>query len=246
MAKRNVSECNTKEIKYMTYLTPNSHVSIQDGNLKLGKGIYNINLLAGDEPLTKKDGTQLTNIPGTCKGCCNNCKGDCYAIRTQVFRNNNIPSWATNTILATQDIDTYFNEIQQFLDRSMVAGFRFHSMGEIPSYEYLLKMVELAQNNPMVRFYTYTKRFNWVEEYLSEAKELPNNLVINISIWHKNYNNPYNLPEFIYDDGIEEDVAELPHCPAVDKEGHETGITCSQCKRCLTAKNGTKTAVYAH
>ena len=45
MAKRNVSECNTKEIKYMTYLTPNSHVSIQDGNLKLGKGIYNINLL---------------------------------------------------------------------------------------------------------------------------------------------------------------------------------------------------------
>ena len=235
-----------KKVKFETYLTGDTHVHVQDGNRKLGKGIYTINLLAGDEPLTKKDGTQLTNIAGTCGGCCEGCKGDCYAIRTQIFRNNNIPTWAENTILATQEPETFFKEIQQFIDRSMVAAIRFHSFGEIPSYEYLTKMIELAENNPTISFYTYTKRFSWVEKYLDEHKVVPNNLVVNMSIWHKNYDNPYGLPEFIYDDGTEEDVAALPHCPAVDKNGHETGMTCAKCKRCLRAKNGSKIAVYAH
>lgn len=235
-----------KKVKYERYLTGDTHVHIQDGNRKLGKGIYSINLLAGDKPLTKKDGTQLTNINGTCSGCCDKCKKDCYAIRTQIFRNNNIPSWADNTILATQEMEIFFKEIQQFIDRSMVACIRFHSFGEIPSYEYLLKMVELAENNPTVSFYTYTKRYEWVERYLKDHGCFPNNLVVNVSIWHKNYDNPYNLPEFIYDDGTEPDVAKLPHCPAVDRNGYETGITCSKCKECIKAKNGDKIAVYAH
>ena len=233
-------------IKYERYLTGDTHVHIQDGNRKLGKGIYTINLLAGDKPLTKLDGTQLTNIPGTCKDCCENCIDDCYAIRTQIFRNNNIPSWADNTILATQEIETFFNEIQQFIDRSMIAAIRFHSFGEVPSFEYLVNMVRLAENNPTIIFYTYTKRYKWIERYLEEHKAFPSNLIVNVSIWHKNYDNPYNLPEFIYDDGSEEDVAKLLHCPAVDKRGHETGMVCSKCKRCLRAKNGDKIAVYAH
>ena len=235
-----------KKVKYESYLTPDTHVHVQDGNRKVGKGIYTINLLAGDKPLTKKDGTQLTNICGTCSGCCDKCKGDCYAIRTQVFRNNNIPSWADNTILATQEIDTFFNEIQQFIDRSMVAAVRYHAFGEIPSYEYLLNMAKVADNNPTITFYTYTKRYSWLERYLEEKGSFPSNLVINVSIWHKNYDNPAGFPEFIYDDGTEEDVAKLPHCPAVDKNGHETGMTCAKCKRCLKAKKGSKIAVYAH
>ena len=234
------------KVKYSTYLDENCHVHIQNGNTKLGKGIYTINLLAGDDPLTLKDGTQLTNIAGTCQGCCRDCKNNCYAIRAQVFRHNNMKTWAENTVLATQEPDTFFKEIQQFIDRSMIAAVRFHSMGEIPTYEYLIKMTELAKNNPTISFYTYTKRFSWIEQYLKEHGDLPSNLVVNMSIWHKNYNNPYNLPEFIYDDGTEEDVVKLPHCPAVDKNGRETGITCSKCKRCLRAKKGDKMAVYAH
>lgn len=235
-----------KKIKFESYLNENTHVHIQDGNRKVGKGIYTINLLAGDEPLTKKNGQQLTNISGTCKGCCDGCKCACYAIKTQIFRNNNMRTWADNTILATQETDVFFKEIQQFIDRSMVAAVRFHAFGEVPSYDYLIHMVELAKNNPTIVFYTYTKRFNFVEKYLKENGSFPNNLTINMSIWHKNYDNPYELPEFIYDDGTEEDVGKLPHCPAVDKNGHETGVTCSKCKRCLRAKNGSKIAVYAH
>jgi hypothetical protein len=235
-----------KKVKYESYLTADTHVHVQNGNKKVGKGIYTINLLAGDKPLTLKDGTQLTNIPGTCGGCCDKCKSNCYAIKTQIYRNKNIPSWADNTILATQETEIFFNEIQQFIDRSMIAAVRFHAFGEIPSYNYLLYMVELAKNNPTIIFYTYTKRFKWVERYLEDNNSFPNNLIVNISIWHKNYNNPYNLPEFIYDDGTEPELADLPHCPAVDKNGKDTGMTCARCKMCLRAKKGSKIAVYAH
>lgn len=235
-----------KKPKFEVYLTGDTHVHIQDGNRKLGKGIYTINLLAGDEPLTLKDGTPLINIGGTCGGCCDGCKNDCYAIKTQVFRNNNMMTWADNTLLAIHETDTFFKEIQQFIDRSMVAAIRFHSFGEIPSYKYLLGMVKLAEDNPTISFYTYTKRFNWVEQYIREHGDFPNNLVVNMSIWHNNYDNPYGLPEFIYDDGTEEDVAKLPHCPAVNEKGRETGITCAKCKRCLKAKKGSMIAVYAH
>ena len=127
----------------------------------------------------------------------------------------------------------------------MVSAIRFHSFGEIPSFKYLLKMIELANNNPFVRFYTYTKRYEWIEQVLKE-QDLPQNLVINISIWHKNYNNPYGLPEFIYDDHTDPSLANIPHCPAVDKNGNETGVTCATCKRCIFATKGQKTAVYEH
>ena len=233
-------------IKYECYLTNETHLKIQNGNLKLGKGIYSINLLAGDEPLAKKDGTQLTNVKGTCGGCCENCKTNCYAIKTQVYRNRNIPSWAGNTLLARFDIDRFFYELQAFIDNNIVSAIRYHSFGEIPSYEYLLNMVEIAKRNKDVRFYTYTKRYKWIEKYISENGDLPSNLVINISIWNKNYDNPYNLPEFIYDDGTDSELENVFHCPAIDKNGNETGFTCAKCKRCLKAKKGDRLAVYAH
>ena len=69
-------------------MNENVHIHVVDGNRKLGKGIYSINLLAGDKPLTLQDSTQLTNISGTCSGCCSECKENCYAIRNQKFRSD--------------------------------------------------------------------------------------------------------------------------------------------------------------
>lgn len=231
--------------KYNVYFDENCHLRMANGNDKVGKGIWCLNTIAGHEIMTLKDGTELCNITGTCEGCDGSCGKDCYAIRNQKYRNKNFTTWARNTILAKEFVEILFEELQEFIDRNMIAAIRYHSFGEIPSKKYLEAMIAIAEKNPSIQFYTYTKRYAWVEEVLSE-REMPNNLVINISIWHKNYANPLNLPEFIYDDGTEEDVAKLVHCPAVDKTGHETGITCAQCKRCLYAKNGQKTAVYAH
>ena len=230
--------------KYNLYLNGETRVHITGGNAKIGKGVFNISLLPSDEPLTKKDGTVLTNIKGTCGGCCDGCKNNCYAIKQAVYHHNSvIKAWGENTLLARESMDEFFHQLDIFFNENIVSVFRWHVGGEFFSKEYMKAVYEFCARHDDVKFYVYTKRFQWVEE-LDSFK--PSNLVVNVSIWHNNYNNPLNYPTFIYDDGTDEAVSNLPHCPAVDKDGHETGVTCARCRRCFTAKNGNNIAVYAH
>lgn len=229
--------------KYDLYLDGTNRISIAKGNQKVG-GIFNISLLPSDEPIAKKDGTVLTNIKGTCGGCCSGCKNNCYAIKFCVYHHNSvIKSWGNNTLLARENMSEFFHQLDEYFKKNIIAVFRWHVGGEFFSKEYMKSVYEFCAKHNNVKFYVYTKRFKWVEE-LDSIK--PNNLVVNVSIWHNNYNNPLNYPTFIYDDGINENIAKMPHCPAVDKDGHETGITCAQCRRCFNAKNGDNIAVYAH
>ena len=233
-----------KMAKYNLYLNGNTRIHVTGGNSKIGKGVFNISLLPSDELLTKKDGTILTNIVGTCKGCCDGCKHACYAVNSCVYHHNSvIPAWGENTILARENMTEFFHQLDVFFSENIVSVFRWHVGGEFFSKEYMKAVYDFCANHPETRFYCYTKRFTWLEE-LHEFK--PTNLVVNVSIWHNNYNNPLNYPTFIYDDGIDENIAKLPHCPAVDKDGHETGVTCAKCRRCFTAKENNNIVVYAH
>lgn len=238
---------NYEDVKYFLTIDEHTTVSIQNGNSKLGKGIYNVNLLPGDLPLTLKDGTQLTNIAGSCAGCCSGCKSACYAINdTKRYHNTCIPSQGKNTLLARFDRPRFFADVQRFIDYNMIAAIRVHSSGEFLSYEYFCDWMELARNNPDIKFYCYTKRFNFIDRYKESGNDFPSNFTINVSIWKNNYSNPYNLPEFIYDDGTDPELENIPHCPATDKNGNKTGVTCAACKVCIVAKPDQKIAVYAH
>lgn len=229
--------------KYNAYLDGDTHIHMSTKNAKLGTGVHNISLLPGARRLRKKDGTLLSNIPGTCSGCCENCEGDCYAIKYTIRRHNTcIPAYQDNTLLAIHDPNKYWSEIQSYVDNGIVGLMRFHVAGEIPNEDYLERLAWFAARNDFKQ-YLYTKRYEWLEKF---ADRIPNNLVPLVSIWHKNYDNPKGFAEFIYDDGTDPDVAKLPHCPAVDKNGNETGITCARCKRCPNAKRGDRIAVYAH
>ena len=55
---------------YNLFLDGTNRIHITGGNTKIGRGVFNISLLPSDEPLQKKDGKVLTNIKGTCGGCC--------------------------------------------------------------------------------------------------------------------------------------------------------------------------------
>ena len=227
-----------------------SVTSIAKGNKKMGK-IPSVSLLPGAHPLRLKNGEILTDIKGTCTGCCENCcEENCYAINYAKYHHNScIPAYAKNTLLARHEMERYFNDIQKYIDgqkKNKVTVFRFHVSGEIPSVMYLKRMMQFAEDNPTIQFYCYTKRFNWIERYIHENGSLPKNFIALMSIWHKNYDNPFHLPEFIYDDGVEPDVSALPHCRAVDKNGKETGVTCEECGMCYHSKKNSKIAVYAH
>lgn len=227
----------------------NTHLEFVCGNKKIGKTIWHLDTLAGSSPLKRKDGLVLTDIAGSCHGCCEDCCEEfCYARNFTIAHHNAcVEKYAKNTLVIRNDIEKYEYELKKFFDSAIVGGcFRYHVSGEFDSREQLLMNIKLAKKFPNWIQYGYTKRYEWIEDYLDENGILPENFVVNISPFNNEYSNKYNLPEFIYDDGTNPELESLPHCPAVDKNGHETGVTCETCRRCIYAKAGQKTAVYAH
>lgn len=221
-------------------------LNIQQGNSKLGRRIHTVNTLAGDRPIIKKDGTILTDITGTCGGLCEGCIDKCYAMNyTKRHHNTVIPSYIPNTLLAKHNVKSMFEQLEEYIDRKKVKILRYHSSGEIPSYSYLIAMIELANKKPEVQFYCYTKQFEYLEKAFLEVG-IPQNLHINVSIWHGNYDNKYGFQEFIYDDGSDPEIANLYHCPSVDKNGNKTGVKCQDCGMCFNSSFGNKIAVYSH
>lgn len=226
-------------------------VSLTDGNTKIGK-VLNFSTLPGSEYLTTKTKGQLTDIKGTCSGVCEGCEhGGCYAVASATRHHNTcIPAWGKNTLILRNDIDGLFSQIKEECLKKKAKYLRYNVSGEIEDMNQLEHLVKLAEDCPDTTVYFYTKRFNLVNEYYNKMnKKFPDNLVCNISRWHNN-DKDYNFEElglniFAYDDGTDENVSKMTHCPAVDKSGKETGITCDKCKRCMRNK-GTKTAVYAH
>ena len=175
------------DMLYEINYDPTMKISLVKGNSKLGKGVYAFNLLPGDEPISTKDKGQLTNVRGTCGGCCDGCKNYCYAISdARRYHNTCIPSLAKNTLIIRHDMDGGFNQIKNEIISKKAKVLRWHSSGEIESYDYLLHMVKLAVELSDVKFYFYTKRFGFVEKYLKECGALPDNLICNISEWKGN------------------------------------------------------------
>lgn len=234
---------------YQMDYSPEMVISVSKGNSKLGKGVMIFNLLPGDEPISTKDKGQLTNVRGTCAGCCDGCLDKCYAMRdARLHHNSVIPAIAKNTLIMRHNMEDTFKQLRENLAKNKAKVLRYHSSGEIETYEYLLHMVKLAIDMPEVRFYFYTKRFDLMDKYLKECGELPENLVCNISEWKGNTKG-YDLDglnRFVYDDGTDESLKNVAHCPAVNKKGRKTGVTCEQCGLCYRGNDGHVIAVYSH
>lgn len=79
---------------------------------------------------------------------------------------------------------------------------RWHVSGDIPDYDYLERMIKIAIDHPDFLFWTYTKNYFVVNEYVKNHsgdrfKAIPENLVIMFSEWDgMPLINPYNFPIF--------------------------------------------------
>ena len=58
---------------------------------------------------------------------------------------------------------------------------RIHDSGDFFSYEYLLDWLEVAQKNPKILFYTYTKQVSWLKKTQEEGL-VPANFVFIFSM----------------------------------------------------------------
>ena len=227
------------------------HVKFSQGNQKMGN-IPSFSTLPSNELLKLKDGRVLTNIIGTCGTLCEDCKDKCYAV-DYAKRHHNcvIPAYAINTLILRNDPDKLRREIREFCEKNIVKYFRFHTSGELESLEQLQLYAEICRDTPDVTFYIYTRACVLLEQWhkllRSKGETMPSNFIINVSKWGNNLDKYMDKPwlnecnVFVYD---EDKTFKGVHCPATDKKGHETGITCAQCRRCM--RKGNITAVYPH
>lgn len=220
----------------------NNHITITRGNKKTK--IKSFNLLAGK-------GNYNGALPGKLRGvvcvgtCAHDCHG-CYAKRVTRY-DNVFLAYLDNTINAIADpVETVAAvEMQLYGGRKRAPRFfRVHDSGDFFSYKYFCAWMACARRHPETRFYAYTKSNNIVLRY--GVDNIPGNFTLLCSPWAGVCDAIADLPQFIYDDGSDAEIAKLPHCPAVDKNGNRTGITCAQCGACPKAKRGTRRAVYAH
>lgn len=158
------------------------HVHISNGISKLGANIPSVNLPAVS--------TCRPDAP---------CYKECYARKGRFC-------FQKNKGLLERNLEIWEQAPEQFEQDVKIAAFhsrffRYHSSGDIPDVNYFLMMIRIAKELPNTSFLCFTKRFEIINVYLTEAEDglhdgIPDNLHIVFSAWGDWLpDNPFHLPE---------------------------------------------------
>lgn len=128
----------------------------------------------------------------TCRNCA--CQEKCYAQKLERLRPAVRNAYQHNLEVWIKDPETYWREVEASI--MMSRFFRFHVSGDIPSFKYLVNMVEIARRQPHCEILCFTKKYNLVNELIEQGGELPGNLHMIFSGWvGLEMANPFSLPE---------------------------------------------------
>lgn len=171
--------------KYVKMPVSDLKICISKGNRKIGR-VMNVSLL----PIR------------TCANC-SGCHKICYDIKACLQYVNVLDARVRNTVLATYHREEYFARIEDAISRRRAHKFfRWHVAGDILDIDYFARMVEIARRHPDFVFWTYTKNYTVVNEYVrsnggSISEAMPTNFTVMFSEWRgMQMVNPYGFPEF--------------------------------------------------
>lgn len=223
---------------------------IKGNNIKLGNGIWSFSKLAGNDYFEFEG----LKVKGSCNGYCLGCKKACYVFKSYRY-SSVIKSHLMNTLSMRYFKETLFNKLSKQIAnaRKKPIALRIHQSGELETKEEFKGWCMLAAKHPNETFYIYTKAYDIVIPALLN-REVPSNLIVNISIWHKKGIKEYllvkhlpNVKAFVYIDkkwNIEKyakhGIIINSMCMAYmgGKLNHD--ITCDLCKKCFDNVNGHK------
>lgn len=194
-------------------------IKISTTNTKLGYQIPSISLLP--QCSCRKD--------APCAHGCYGKKGNFTYKAVQEAQKHNYDCYVENS-------NEYFKEIISYLNDSLITYkyFRWHTVGDIVDYNYLLGMISVARKCKQVKFLCFTKKFDIVNDYMKNNGKIPDNLKIVFSAWHKAFkvDNPYNFPVayvFFKKQELNPDIPVM----AIPCAGH-----CPECLACWSLKKG--------
>ena len=178
-----VSNLEAREMFYLAKNVDDIPMCISDGNIKIGR-VLNVSL----PPVV------------TCSNC-GECQKLCYDIKAcNQYPDTVVDARARNLAILKKNRNEYFNRIEDKIRRRRANKyFRWHVAGDIVDYDYFCRMVEVAKNHPDFIFWTYTKAYGTVNEYVKRngRDAIPANFSIMFSEWRgMPMDNPYGFPEF--------------------------------------------------
>ena len=240
-SKENIRHGANGMVYYPKELTTDRFIHIVKGNTKTGDEVGNFNL----------------PIEYTCDHRC-----ECYKDK-KCYACGGCYNYSTNQVTYTQNYNFIRSDRYDFEDIIKVFStvihaenfklFRYFTCGDIPNKRFFEIMVEIAYQNPTVKFWAYTKKYYIVNEYLKHFDNvLPENLIIVYSHWLNDdgtyfpMDNPYNMPTSEFIPLNKEYLAKLvTHvCPCSDPTVIATCATCDHA--CYTLKRGESMALLEH
>ena len=129
---------------------------ISNGNNKIGR-IANIS---------------MTPI-ASCNGCADICGRDCYAMKAYRQYPATREAWDQNLKQATNDMGSFFDEIQAYLAKYKKTFFRWHVSGDIINRDYFANMVSMVMLFPHIKFLAFTKQYAIINQHLDLYNILP-------------------------------------------------------------------------
>ena len=224
--------------KYVTVDSVNGKLHITEGNSKTGPCLnYN------------------TAIFYTCRHDCE-CfrKGLCYACSGCYNYLSNQRDYTENYAFFVNSTSEEFCSAvnAEIRAHKSINLFRWFTCGDIANGRFLSCMVQVALDNPGVKFWAYTKKYHIVNAYIDNGGIIPENLTILFSHWLNEsgeyfpMNNPHRMPtsEFI-PMGKEYLLETVTHvCPCSDPNFAGTCATCDH--PCHSLKIGESMALCEH
>lgn len=158
-------------------------MAISKGNRKIGR-VMNVSL----PPLL------------SCANC-SGCSKLCYDIKACLqYPDTVINARMRNFTILQKDRAEYFRRIDDAISRRRKHKyFRWHVAGDIIDTDYFARMVEIARRHPDFKFWTYTKNYRVVNEWVDKngRDALPENFSVMFSEWRgMPMDNPHGFPEF--------------------------------------------------
>lgn len=196
-------------------------ISISPGNIKMG-AIPSVSL----PPI-------VTCAPGCA------CAGKCYAARLCKLRKTVAAAYNRNLSILEDDPAAYWLQVKA---AAMVTKyFRFHVAGDIVDADYLHNMCDVAKYTATTQILAFTKKYDLVNEYITQGGTIPENLRLIFSEWPgMAMDNPHNFP-----------VAHVIFKGQTPADGWKIcGGNCADCAcqgvGCWELKNGEHIAFYEH
>ena len=274
----------SKKIKELKELVLKKAV-IKDGtsadNIKLGKmGSWAMLFGNCEWYIPELDVTIKGTCGEHCRGCFNpdnpRCS-ECYVAKSYVIHTNRNEDGTIGDILKnpctvklghayrTIAMTMFRKDLLESLDEQLTRKkkkfetIRINESGELTCYEDLGLWCELSRRHPETVFYLYTKNYKAVRKALINGI-VPNNLFINISIWHeygiKAYLEMKDHPQirafclvdkkWTVEKYASKGIEITSMCGAYNEKGKMNHtITCDKCKKCFS-KNNKCVGCYEH